>query len=237
MEIQHYVANGKDTDMLTVYSLAPDGNTQNLGGRYDSDGKFMVVSVKNSTGIVVVYNDVKLKDLADNHWAGSYVSSMAAKGLINGYSDGSFKPDNQITRAEFAVLITKLLKLNTDIEGTSFTDVKETDWFSKYIEAAAKANIINGWNGMFNPNENISRQDAAVILSKAVQYFNINRSDSEKEIVFADKELISDYAASHINTVTGFNIMTGKPGNLFDPKGFTKRAEVAKMIYTLYNLI
>lgn len=236
VELPHNAVADEDTDILTVYSFTADGKINNLGGKYDPAKKAVVINVQNGSSIAVAANKASFSDLTQKHWANKFIASMAAKGIINGYNDGGFKPDGNITRAEFGVLIAKLLKLDTDIKGSSFTDVKDTDWFSKYIEAAVKAGIISGWDGKFKPNDYISRQDAAVILSKAVQYMNKNQTNNSDDLSFSDKDLISDYAASHIRSVAGLNIMSGKPGKLFDPKGLTKRGEVAKMLYVVFNL-
>lgn len=238
MDLELYLNAGVDgdTDLLTAYSSTMDGKVENIGGKYDPSKKAVLTSVQNGASVVVATNKMSFSDLTLEHWANKFIIPMAAKGIINGYNDGSFKPDGNITRAEFGVLIAKLLKLDTDIKGSSFTDVKDTDWFSKYIEAAAKADIISGWNGMFKPNDFISRQDAAVILSKAIQYIDNNKGNTGNELSFADKDLISGYALNHIRNVASLEIMSGKPGNLFDPKGLTKRGEVARMLYVVFNL-
>lgn len=237
LEIPYAGGNSEDTDLLAVYLFGTDGSIQNIGGRYDTAKGAVVVKTSNSFMLAVARNIIAFKDVADSHWASKYIISMAAKGLINGFEDGSFKPEEKITRAQFAVLLAKLLKLNLNSNGKPFYDVKETDWFGKYVDAAAGAGIIGGWDGNFKPNENISRQDAAVMLSKALEYLKMNGKEKGRALTFADNNKIAGYAASHVEFVTGMNIMSGKPGNLFDPKGLTTRAEVAKMIYVLFNQI
>lgn len=103
-----------------------------------------------------------------NHWANAVISDWESKGLIKGYEDGTFKPDNSVSRAEFVTMMNNVLK--NDAEGTvSFTDVKETDWFYQAVAAAVNAGYCNGYeDGTFKPSATISRAEAAVMLANAM---------------------------------------------------------------------
>ena len=98
-----------------------------------------------------------------NHWANAVISDWESKGLIKGYEDGTFKPDNSVSRAEFVTMMNNVLK--NDAEGTvSFTDVKETDWFYQAVAAAVNAGYCKGYeDGTFKPSATISRAEAAVL--------------------------------------------------------------------------
>ena len=105
------------------------------------------------------------KDCAD-HWAKDNINDMYAKGFVNGISETMFAPDTNITRAEFAAMAVRILKLDqTDDIGT-FDDVTTDDWFASVVETAYKAGIIKGSDGLFRPNDNITREEMAVILMR-----------------------------------------------------------------------
>ena len=104
--------------------------------------------------------------------------------------------------------------------------------YSGYIEAASKAGLIQGYNGYFYPQNHITRQDAAVIMKRALDFLGKDRKAVSSVPDFKDKDNISPYAMEAVKLMYELDIMKGKPGNIYDPKGFTTRGEAAKIIWT-----
>lgn len=185
---------------------------------------------------------VSFNDLKEEHWAYDAVKSLSERSLINGYEDGSFKPEQTITRAEFAKLIVGLDSalaelskrdnsenpiLVRETEGTvSFADVASTDWFAGYVNQAASAGLVNGSDGYFLPDEKITRQDAALILYRTVSYYNALSGVH----VFDDRSSISDYARDAVQRLTVAGIISGTGENNFDPLSSLTRAQAAKLL-------
>ncbi|MDY6315282.1 MAG: S-layer homology domain-containing protein, partial [Clostridia bacterium] len=96
-----------------------------------------------------------------NHWAAADVLAMNKAGIVSGVSDTLFDPDRNITRAEFAAIIARALKLSD--KKADYKDVND-EWFAPYVGACSEAGIISGYDGMFRPNDNITRQEMAVII-------------------------------------------------------------------------
>ncbi|HEY9058981.1 MAG TPA: S-layer homology domain-containing protein [Pseudobacteroides sp.] len=228
-----YELEGKN-DRLTLYSLGTEGEIDNLAAKYDEALKAVTTKTKTIASVSVVNNSIQYNDVKKGNWAQNYIEVMSAKGIVKGYENGIFKPDLNITRAEFASIITRLLKLEASGQST-FTDIKDGDWYKDAVMAAAEANIITGWKGKFMPNDRITREDAAVMISRALAYVNGLSEDHGGELTFRDKKKISLYAEEHIRFVVGKGIMSGKADSYFDPKGYTTRAEVAKMVYMLFE--
>jgi peptide/nickel transport system substrate-binding protein len=110
------------------------------------------------------------KDVAASYWAFDEISSLAAKKVVAGYPDGTFKPEGKVTREEFAkmVVVAKGLAL-VNPSSPTFTDVAVSRWSYGYVEAAAKAGYIMGiGGGKFAPASQIKRQDMAVLLVRVL---------------------------------------------------------------------
>lgn len=102
------------------------------------------------------------------HWAQGYISAAADKGIVNGYGDDTFRPDNQITRAEFAKIIAKMLGSASQNTKAEFTDVVG-HWAEPYIAALAEKDIINGYSdGTYRPDAPITRAETVAIINRVV---------------------------------------------------------------------
>ena len=168
-----------------------------------------------------------LKDVSKDFWAYEAITSLVEKGIINGYSDNTFKPENDITREEFITVLVKYLKLDTNKE-CNFADVSNKRWSYPYIAAAYSAGIITGNEiNMFNPEDAITRQDMAVIVARAL---NMTGGSSE---TFADEGMISDYAIDGVKALKEAGILNGFEDNTFRPVNNSKRAEAVTIIYKI----
>lgn len=119
------------------------------------------------TGVLLAVSAgaAQLTDI-DGHWSEQYVEYGVEHGYINGYPDGSFKPDASVTRAEFATMLNSAVGITQKAE-ISFFDVEENDWFYPEIQKAVYAGYVAGYeDGSFLAQNNITRQEAAVILSR-----------------------------------------------------------------------
>ena len=101
------------------------------------------------------------------HWAKDVITEWTNYGVTAGYEDGTFKPNNSMTRAEFATVLTNVFGLTSKDAAQTFTDVKEGAWYQEAVTLASSAGIMNGAGGKFNPNTKITRQEAAVALVNA----------------------------------------------------------------------
>ena len=148
--------------------------------------------------------------------------------VINGYADGTFKPEKNISRAEFAKVIALALSLPlTDEPELNFADQKEIPaWSRPYIAAAVQAGIINGYEDKtFRASANITRAEIAVMIVRAMQ----EQAPAGAQLNFTDAATIPAWAAPYIKVAADAGIITGKPNRSFAPSENATRAEAATM--------
>ena len=176
-------------------------------------------------------------DVDKEHWAYQYIASMAEKGIINGFEDNTFKPEESITRAEFAKMIMtgEVVENSSD---TTFSDVDENVWYYDAVCNAASIGLICGvGDGRFLPDENITREEAAVIMYRFAEYRNKSLLPFRMNINFDDEEDISDFAVGSIDALYTAEVINGSDDGNFYPKKSISRAESATMIYNLLSII
>ncbi len=150
-------------------------------------------------------------DLSSSHWASEAFAALSKTGVIGGYTDGTVKPEKEITRAEYAKMLVTLLGLDISDSSVIFADVPPSHWAAAVIAAASKAGFITGNNGSFNPDDIITRQDAAIILARAAKLSSTN------ETTFIDNDSISDYARNAAAAVQEAGLMNGTGDGRFAP--------------------
>jgi flagellar hook assembly protein FlgD len=203
------------------------------------NGKASAVIKHKSNGVyAVIVHQQAFLDTQD-HWGSETINTLASKLIISGSSAGNFIPDGKITRAEFAALIVRALGLDAGQARPHFTDVGENDWFSGAVGAAYNAGLISGFSdGYFRPSENVTREQAAVILRRASKAVDRDREfvegGSEEALAqFADSGTISSWAKSSVAFNARNSMLSGDGNGMLHPKRETTRAEAAVMIYKL----
>ncbi len=111
--------------------------------------------------------EIKLSDVKEGEWYAAYVGYCADNGIITGYTDGTFRPNEYITRAEFTVMISRMLALELTADG-SFPDTGD-HWANAYIMALKAAGMVDGYtDGTFKPENDITRAEAVKIVNRAI---------------------------------------------------------------------
>ncbi|MEG1311599.1 MAG: N-acetylmuramoyl-L-alanine amidase [Romboutsia sp.] len=171
----------------------------------------------------VVFNDI------DNHWAKNEILDFVSKGYINGYGDGTFKPDNSITRAEFVKVLNKVFGF-TKVGQENFTDVNESDWYYNDVCIGINAGYINGYeDNTFKPNQQISREEACKIISTVLDL------KGDGNLAFKDSSEISDWAKQYVDALSDNNIINGYEDNTFRPHNNMTRAESVTILSRVNN--
>lgn len=168
-----------------------------------------------------VIEDTSSKSDTDGHWAEKQIKEFMGKGIIGGYEDGSFKPNNSITRAEFVSILNKYFGL-TKSSGKVFNDTKN-HWAKDAIDIAVTNGITNGMDkNMFKPNVPLTREQASVMISN---YKKLNDANLDKLNKFADSKSVSSWAKSGVEGMLEKGYMNGYKDNKFNPKKPITRAE------------
>jgi|GEM_PF-6351061 len=175
---------------------------------------------------------ILLSDI-NGHWAEAEIKAAVAKGIVTGYQDGTFRPNQQVSRVEFTALLNRALKL-IGSEGASenpqseFADAASIPtWARSSVAEATAQGLIRGFaDGTFRPGELISRTEMAVI---AVRALHLSGSPDTK-LAFVDTNEIPVWAREAVAAVQRAGLMNGKNGNRFAPRAPVTRAEAAGLI-------
>ncbi|MGG6433264.1 S-layer homology domain-containing protein [Anoxybacillus sp. D401a] len=218
--------------------------------RVDANGKLVSVptvfngdqatvkSLTNSTYVVVENHKTFVDVDGGKTWAEAYIEALASKYIIKGKTDQIYAPKENMTRAQFAVLLVRALGLPGEAYDKRFKDVKGTEWFNENGElaAAVKHGIIQGkGNSLFAPNAPITRAEAAVMLKRALELSFLNYdmtqlNTSKKVTDFKDAAHIKSWATDGVEKMYQANIFTGRENERFVPNGYITRAEIAKAL-------
>ncbi|WP_028547968.1 alkaline phosphatase family protein [Paenibacillus sp. UNC451MF] len=205
---------------------------------YPKNGKTEVVMKRTGNSVYTIASAQKsFKDLSQ-HWAKTDVELLASKQLVQGVSDSRFDPDSRVTRAQFAALLVRALGLNEVSSGSKFTDVREGEWFAGSVKAAAKAGLVSGFqDGSYHPEEPITREESAVMISKALRIAgNLDAAAVKQEQTiheFKDQSQISLWAQEAVKQSASAGIITGMDDDAFGPSEYTTRAQAAVMLKRL----
>ena len=182
--------------------------------------------------------DVKFKDVSRNNWAFEYIGEMQKRGIINGYPDGKYYPDNYVERCEFAKIMVGAAGLRTgDASGEYFADVKYNDWFYEYVETAKE--YLTGYKSFgqnyFRPNNYALREDIAVALVKLKGYDTKNTDQNILQTMFSDYDSISASAKPYVATAVDRGLVSGYDDGTFKGQDSITRAEAAAMLWRAYQ--
>lgn len=228
--------DGVDKELLSLAKIV-DGKLVFQGGTVQ--GSTIVEHRDTFSQYVVVENKVSFTDIASvQSWAGRAIEVIAAKGAIEGKKAGVFAPKDNVTRAEFAKMLTRALDIDNSSAKENFADVKDTDWSAPYIGAAAKLGIIQGRSATkFDPNAQITRAEMATMIARALKVTKGAQDVTDVTAAlasFKDASSISASLKAGVAFASKNGIVIGNNGK-FSPNASATRAEAAVMIYRAVN--
>ena len=184
---------------------------------------------------VIIKVGERFSDVNPGDWFYENVMNAAAKDYVSGMGDGTFQPNGNTTRAQFASMIAKAMGFDPetdeiDVE-TAFVDVPATHWGAKAIAFCAENGYMNGdADGNFRPDANITRQEVASVLVNTFKLTNEGTKD------FPDDALIASWAKSNVYAAKAAGLMNGDQGTgNFRPTDYIKRAESASIMMNAFN--
>lgn len=169
------------------------------------------------------------------HWAKASIDRAVELGIVNGFSDGSFRPDKIVTRAEFAVMISRALGLQGEGDASKLRDFTSVpDWAQTHVARTVAAGLIGGFeDATFRSNGQLTRSQLAVIMVRAAGL----PLDSSASLSFTDKDVIPAWAQKEVAAAVEAGLIQGKNGNRFDPLATATRAEALTLIIRLLEQI
>lgn len=213
------VGGGGYTGSVNQNTLSPIGQTGTTGNAGDG-------------------NKIPFVDIDNFKWAHNAIKRLYNDGIINGKGEGKFEPESNITRAEFLKMIMRAMKIDLTADSGAelpFGDVKD-DWYKEYVRTAYELNIVNGISAdEFGVNDNILRQDMAVIAYRVFELKNVALKGDE--CTLKDYELTADYAKEAVAALYTADIIKGDDAKMFNPKQNLTRAEAAMVIYNILQYV
>ena len=171
----------------------------------------------------------------EGHWCREYIEKFLKRKWVVGYDDGLFHPDRFVTRAEFTAMVVNIFKKDNNIGDCSFTDVKKDDWFYSAVSYAANEGLIRGYeDNTFKPMDNMTRQDAAVLVAKL---FDVNFFEEAPDYRFEDEDTFPEYSYKSIKNLASHEIIKGYPDGTFKPYRLITRAEAVRMLDVVLKYI
>lgn len=168
----------------------------------------------------------------EGHWAEKEITNLSLNGIISGYSDNSFKPNKNMTRAELVTVINRLLGNN--IQNTKYVpDINAKDWFYTEIRKGIQSGVIQGnAEGYVRPNDMVTREEAIVMLQRALVPVTSNVIACD----YIDSNKISEWSRQSVNTFLKEGYIAGYTDNTIRPQNYITRAEVVKIIENIIDL-
>jgi hypothetical protein len=174
----------------------------------------------------------RFSDVSSNYWAAPFIEQLSQRGVIAGFPDGTFRPNEPVTRAQFASMVTSAFSRTPQRQPITFVDVPNNFWASNVIRQAYTTGFLSGFPGnRFEPNQVIPRQQVLVALANGLNYSPTANTQTTLQ-AFNDSFNIADWARSPIAAATERGIVVNYPNvNLLNPTGTATRAQVAASIY------
>jgi len=180
--------------------------------------------------VKVVKDKSIFKDVPITHWGYKQIDEMKLMGKISGFEDGTFRPDETVTREQFVTILANTLHL-TNSSSIEFIDVETNRWSKQYIDVTSQyleGKVENNQN-YFMPDKPAVREDVVVAIVKAMG-LEEEKADLSLLNKFSDKNLISNNAKKYVCIALENGIVKGNADGTFNPKGYLTRAEIAALM-------
>ncbi len=222
------VINAKPNDTTTEGTSSQETTSTPIVE--DKDLTLDVISLPSVEGEAKVFGDVDA-----NHWAKAHIDKLSTAGVING-ANGMFNPNGQTKRADVTIMLVNLLGLSPEANN-KFADVNPSAYYAPYVGTASTYGIVNGSNGMFNPEGIISRQDTMVMIAQILKSLDLNvNTDATVLNQFSDASKVAPYANESVAILVNSGIISGNNGKL-NPTSPVTRAEMATIMSKLYDVL
>ncbi|WP_449600436.1 S-layer homology domain-containing protein [Paenibacillus sp. Marseille-Q9583] len=222
--------------IMTGITITKDGNIVPVPTRIvKENGKtFAVIYSLTNSAYAVIENSKTFADI-QKHWAKKEIEQAASKLIVQGISESSFQPNKQITRAEFTAMLVRALGLHEFDQSASFSDIKSGQWYYETVSIAEGYGLVTTSNSsQYIPNEKLSREEAMVLLAKAMKLAGLETTITDREATqqlsaFKDHHLLSLSARAAAALNIKYGIIKGNQGQL-TPDNVITRAEMTVIL-------
>lgn len=221
--------SGYEVEKVTV----TDKNGRPVTVTKNPDGTYSFTQPNGTVKVEVIYKSTEtlwsnpFRDVTETAWYYEAVRYVSENGLMNGYSDGRFGSDDNLSRAQLAQILFNREGRPGVNYLLQFGDVPGEAWYTEAVRWATSQGIVGGYgNGSFGPNDPITREQLAVMLWR----YSGSPAATNKELHFADMDESSGYALEALRWAVEKGVINGKSGGILDPRGLATRAETAQIL-------
>ena len=211
------------------------GGSSGGGGRGTAMSNIYAGSGANLVGDINSIERI-FPDVPMNYWAAENVRFVYENGIMTGDAEGSFRPDDSITREEWAKVVLSAFAIDTGDGECDFEDVDKSEWYYSFVAKAYMLGIVNGYDeNRFGTGQTLTREDAVVMMYRMTRLARDIRAIQPADLTFTDAADISDYALEAVRMFVSAGVINGYESGKFIPQGNITRAEAAKIICSLLN--
>lgn len=217
---------------LTVVPVYQENGTSKIA-KMSTVTQDAVVFTAPKTGVYQFKNNRKLFADVTAHWSAEHIAFVTARELFDGTGTSLFDPGGTMTRAMFVTVLAKLYGVDKAAytKASVFTDVKNDDWFAWAVTWAQENHIISGTgNNQFAPNAPVTREQMALLMVKYAELAGYELKPVKDANLFSDDAAIDPWSKDAVYTLRRASIISGNPGNAYDPDEFSTRAEVSALL-------
>jgi parallel beta-helix repeat protein len=237
--------------VVAIANAQPDlGNAESPGENLiRNNGRYDLYNATRSNTILAVGNQIDPEQISGSvdfvaatvagasrfsdvtgHWAAAYIEALAERNVIGGFPDGTYRPNEPVTRAQFAAIVNAAFSPTPERSGVNFPDVRSDFWGNAAIQSAYRGNFLSGYpDATFRPNQQIPRVQALVSLSSGLK---LPAGDTTALARYQDAGQIPAYATGAISAATQRGIVVNYPNvQQLNPNQVATRADVAAFIY------
>ena len=241
------IENNKRDGVVATVNAQPNLGTAETAGKnvIRKNGRYDISNATRSNTLVAVGNDIDAKRISgkvdvvapqvafqdvQGYWAQPYIEALAAKNIIAGFPDGTFKPNEPVTRAQFAAIVSKAFSPKPKRESINFTDVSRNFWAYQAIQTASQGGFVAGYpGGGFQPQQPIPRVQVLVSLANGL---SLSSDNSSALSIYTDASQIPNYATGSVAAATQRQLVVNYPTpTQLNPNREATRAEVAAFVY------
>ncbi|MGF1514263.1 MAG: DUF1565 domain-containing protein [Elainellaceae cyanobacterium] len=244
---QNVIRNNIRDGLVAIGNARPDLGTEEAPGEniIANNGRYAIHNATRSGSVLAVGNQVNEEEIegdvefvarfigfadAQGHWAQPYIEALAAREIIGGFPDGTYRPNEPVTRAQFAAIINKAFTSTPTRSGQDFVDIQQSFWGYDAIQAAYRRGFLSGYPGqVFLPSREIPRVQVLVSLASGL---DLNTADAASLNKYQDATEIPDWATAAIAAATQQNLVVNYPTTTqLNPNTQATRADVAAFVY------
>ncbi len=232
VSLPYTLAAGQNPSGVVVYYLDSTGNITPCATMYDVRSKSAIFTTGHLSLYFVGYDPAAVwvnpfSDVAEGAWYYDAVRYASENGLMGGYGNGRFGPNDNLSRAQFAQILFNKEGRPVVNYLLQYGDVATGAWYTEAIRWATSQGVVGGYgNGMFGPNDNITREQLAVMLWR----YAGSPAATDKELHFTDADKASGYALEALRWAVENGILNGYGDGRLGPQGQATRAQVAQML-------